>query len=681
MDGASLFRWLTAVIPPISFLAVLWVMLEPKYSRRTVFAAAAGFFAAEIAAQGAIFALGQSPDLVFTLFPLTLYLPAILCLHLLSKHPALPTALTWLLALLCAYVLRALQKLLSLLYTGLSGMAWLYALGGILLLAAAALPALAGRFLKPTLRDCAGELEGSWTSLLFLPVTLLALYSYFLASTTDVGALILLFFTALAALFALTRLIVSLEEARRAREARRQMDALRRDYALLQKKLELGRAYRHDMRHHMTALSALLRQKDRDGALEYVAAWQGQLTQIETEVWCRNPAVNGVLSAYLAQAKDAGCTLDVHVSLPDALPFADVDLCVVLANALENAVHACEQAPQDAPRHIKLDAALTGGRRLTLLVENSCFQPVTFDAAGFPAVPHREGHGQGLHSIAAVAEKYHGLFRCDCHDETFVLNVVLLNDAPTSPKPRRAPAVWAGVFLCLFFLNCMPALADALEAVPVLGQVVRVVDLRTWFLGWGDTGLTVREPVLEGDGPAVDEVNARKDAFIAQMQERFLEYAARKYQGYVAQDVAYDVMRDDDALFILRFYATLNAGGSVDYSRYIVLDKAAGQVLDLADLFTPEANYLFPISREIEAQMAEQSKAGKGDYFLPGGIWPEEECFQSIDPDQSFYINEEGRLVIVFGEYEVAPGSMGEPEFVIPTDVLDGLLAQPSLLR
>ena len=45
------------------------------------------------------------------------------------------------------------------------------------------------------------------------------------------------------------------------------------------------------------------------------------------------------------------------------------------------------------------------------------------------------------------------------------------------------------------------------------------------------------------------------------------------------------------------------------------------------------------------------------------------------------YIDEAGQLVIVFDEYEVAPGYMGVPEFIIPTDLLDGLLAQPSPLK
>ena len=61
----------------------------------------------------------------------------------------------------------------------------------------------------------------------------------------------------------------------------------------------------------------------------------------------------------------------------------------------------------------------------------------------------------------------------------------------------------------------------------------------------------------------------------------------------------------------------------------------------------------------------EQAEKGEARYFIPGYGWSENECFQKIDGDQNFYINDQDQLVIVFDEYEVAPGSMGMPEFVI----------------
>ena len=41
------------------------------------------------------------------------------------------------------------------------------------------------------------------------------------------------------------------------------------------------------------------------------------------------------------------------------------------------------------------------------------------------------------------------------------------------------------VLLCVVCLNCMPELARALEGVPVLGQAVRIADLRTYGFRWG----------------------------------------------------------------------------------------------------------------------------------------------------------------------------------------------------
>ena len=59
-------------------------------------------------------------------------------------------------------------------------------------------------------------------------------------------------------------------------------------------------------------------------------------------------------------------------------------------------------------------------------------------------------------------------------------------------------------------------------------------------------------------------------------------------------------------------------------------------------------------------------------YFLPGYGWPEESCFKAIDPQQDFFLDDAGRLVLVFEEYTIASGNMGTPEFVMPKEVFPG---------
>ena len=54
--------------------------------------------------------------------------------------------------------------------------------------------------------------------------------------------------------------------------------------------------------------------------------------------------------------------------------------------------------------------------------------------------------------------------------------------------------------------------------------------------------------------------------------------------------------------------------------------------------------------------------------------------FTSIRPDQSFYINADGALVLVFDKYEAAPGYMGVVEFTIPLSEIQDLAADHSPL-
>lgn len=270
----------------------------------------------------------------------------------------------------------------------------------------------------------------------------------------------------------------------------RMMEVQRQDYDALCQKMEVGRIYRHDMRHHLAAVEGMLQQGDGEGALQYVRSLSGGLEELALPARCANPAVNAVLTAYIVQASNAGCTVETNLRVPEKLPFEETDLCVILANTLENAIHACQGLPQDQ-RRISLRMELTENRRLLISMENPCAQPVAFGPDGLPEGPRQEGHGLGLQSVKRVAEKYGGLFRCQWDHGRFLFRTVLMppeeRAAPREPRrPNRVSLAILAALACLIALNCVPALADALEAVPVLGRLIRAVDLRTYALVfWG----------------------------------------------------------------------------------------------------------------------------------------------------------------------------------------------------
>ena len=198
------------------------------------------------------------------------------------------------------------------------------------------------------------------------------------------------------------------------------------------------------------------------------------------------------------------------------------------------------------------------------------------------------------------------------------------------------------------------------------------------------TAPDLNDPAPPNEAPdiadGIEDMNQQMEAYIQKVEEEFLWYFSQKYHGYVASDTGYNILRNDESLLSVCFYTTLNAGGSGEYSRCFTLDKTTGRVLALSDLFVEGSDYVGVISADILRQMTAQVEAGEGDYFIPGGIWSEEECFRQIAADQNFYISGGNKLVILFDEYEVAPGSMGMPQFIVETDVLGDLLRRPSVL-
>lgn len=270
-------------------------------------------------------------------------------------------------------------------------------------------------------------------------------------------------------------------------ESTRQVELQQRDYDAVCQKMELSRIYRHDMRHHLAVMSGMLQQGDSGNLQQYIQDLSGKLDGLTQVTWCANAAVNAVLSTYINHAEREGCTMDVKIRVPAELPYEETDLCVILANGLENAIHACQSLPK-AERRITFEMELTDNQRLTAAICNPCPKPVKFDPDGLPAVIHAEGHGLGLRSIQVVTRKYNGLFRCQWENGQFELQTVLfppvsIEQAPKVHSGNQVATIFLTVILCLVVLNCVPVLADALESIPVLGLIIQIFDLRSYLPG------------------------------------------------------------------------------------------------------------------------------------------------------------------------------------------------------
>ena len=123
------------------------------------------------------------------------------------------------------------------------------------------------------------------------------------------------------------------------------------------------------------------------------------------------------MSAFGSKAKQSGILLTIDAKLPDSLPFSDTELCSLLSNALENAMHACERITDSKKRIIRL-CVYDKNNKLCIDIRNSYQSEPTFHQ-GLP-VSKEQGHGFGTKSMAHVVEKHGGVFRFFVKDGWFI---------------------------------------------------------------------------------------------------------------------------------------------------------------------------------------------------------------------------------------------------------------------
>lgn len=179
--------------------------------------------------------------------------------------------------------------------------------------------------------------------------------------------------------------------------------------------------YRHDMRHHLTAIDGFLAAGKPQQAQEYIKSVQNDIKAITPEQFCENELVNLLCSSFSDRAKRIGVQLTVNASLPKTLGISDTELCALLSNGLENALNAVGKLPE-GKRWIN---CYCGIRAEKLLIEiKNAYEGIVSICDGLPA-SNREGHGYGCRSIQAIVEQHRGLCRFDPTDGVFTLRAML----------------------------------------------------------------------------------------------------------------------------------------------------------------------------------------------------------------------------------------------------------------
>lgn len=242
---------------------------------------------------------------------------------------------------------------------------------------------------------------------------------------------------------------------------------------------------------------------------------------------------------------------------------------------------------------------------------------------------------------------------------------------------KSAACVAGALVICTASVNISPTLAYGMSQLPVLGSLVSVMTLGKYQVK--DNGYEAEVAIPQVQGLMNKELetmlnetlkeNAKEifTAFEKDMEQMKQEFGEEEV--HMGLSSGYEIKTDNDNILAFDVYLVNTAGSSSTTKQYYTIDKKAGKLLTLGELFVENTDYVTPISDYLKQEMVRMNQEEEGMFWVKGQPDVMDDAFDKIAADQSFYLNNEGNLVICFNKYEVAAGAQGCPEFVIPATV------------
>lgn len=248
---------------------------------------------------------------------------------------------------------------------------------------------------------------------------------------------------------------------------------------------------------------------------------------------------------------------------------------------------------------------------------------------------------------------------------------------------RTAGAAAAILLFITVIANSSETIAYAMEQIPVLNTIARIVTFREYSYNQNHMEATVKVPAVsieQQDGTPLEEPTKQLNQSIEEYTSEIIsafeaDVAISGEEGHEALNLDYTIVTDNDRLFTLRFDQTIVMAGTMHEINIYNLDKTSGTLIHLKDLFVEGSDYVTAISDSIKEQMAAQMQADENIQYFYHTDMPELN-FNEIESEEDFYISEDGTLTLVFDKYQVAPGYMGSVEFKIPTEAIADIVKE-----
>lgn len=230
--------------------------------------------------------------------------------------------------------------------------------------------------------------------------------------------------------------VISLEKRILKRLSEQQYQMMERHLEAYKEQYEQIVKIKHDIKNHGLCILELLKDGKSEEALHYLEQLTKSTEQTEYIIQTGSVFIDALLNPKYWRAKRMGICITIQMTAPEEDKIAPVDLCCLLANALDNAIEACERQREKKglPGWIRIKS-MTRGEYWVLEISNSNMEQPSVYHGKFLSSKRIHSYGVGLQNIKSVVERYEGVLDIQS-GASFTLNVMF----PIPPASNEEPS-------------------------------------------------------------------------------------------------------------------------------------------------------------------------------------------------------------------------------------------------
>ena len=180
------------------------------------------------------------------------------------------------------------------------------------------------------------------------------------------------------------------------------------------------RKFRHDYTNHLQSILSLIQMEAYTDAEEYIQKIKKTAYSSGAIMFYSGNKLADAILADKSALISENCRIDYSGIMPNSI--ANVDLCVILSNSLDNAIEACREV--NSPCIISVSAVEQQGY-FVMSVKNPTAHSDSFYGIPPTSKSQKEQHGMGLYNIESAVKKYNGQMKIKCENGVFELMITM----------------------------------------------------------------------------------------------------------------------------------------------------------------------------------------------------------------------------------------------------------------